>query len=145
MMAAFLHWVQELVCQVQELACLCRVLEFSFQGLCIYQPSQAKVAVMFVCQTRELMGLCEDSVLCSAADMYVQAKRRGGGDGQDLASSLPNVNASNFPQLPDNTHRWSGSNFVKSPTTEPWVRSSLVSLCSVFNTFHTMKQGHHSS
>ena len=73
-------------------------------------------------QARELMGLCGDPVLCSAADMYVQAKQRGGGDGQDLASSLRNVSANSSTQSPDNTHRWSGSSFVKGPNTEPWVR-----------------------
>ena len=73
-----------------------------------------------VLQARELVALCEDSVLCSAADMYVQAKQKAGGDGQDLASSLRNVSTTPSP-APDNSHRWSGSNFVKSPTTEPWV------------------------
>ena len=83
---------------------------------------QAEARVVAVLQVRELMGLCGDPVLCSAADMYVQAKQRGGGDGQDLASSLRNVSANSSPQSPDNTHRWSGSSFVKGPNTEPWVR-----------------------
>ncbi|KAL8598733.1 hypothetical protein ACOMHN_033297 [Nucella lapillus] len=68
-------------------------------------------------KARELVGLCEDPVLCSAADMYVQAKRQGGGDGQEAVSSLRNAPS---PQSPEKPHRWSGSSFVKSPTTEPW-------------------------
>ncbi|XP_076468181.1 inositol polyphosphate-4-phosphatase type I A-like isoform X2 [Babylonia areolata] len=76
-------------------------------------------------KARELVGLCEDPVLCSAADMYVQAKRQGGGDGQEAASSLRSVHHPP-PQTSDNTHRrWSGSGFVKSPTTEPWEVTRL--------------------
>ncbi|XP_070197959.1 inositol polyphosphate-4-phosphatase type I A-like isoform X1 [Littorina saxatilis] len=68
----------------------------------------------------ELVSLCKDSVLCSAAEMYVQAKRQSNVDGQDVAASLRNISTHSSSQSQQNTHRWSGSSFVKSPTTEPW-------------------------
>nr|KAG5706290.1 hypothetical protein BaRGS_026072 [Batillaria attramentaria] len=86
-------------------------------------------------QARELVRLCEDSVLCDAADGYLQAKRQASTDGQEETASLRSIHQ----QSPDKNRRWSGSNLVKSPTTEPWevtrlnLEAAVVCLMSMVN------------
>ena len=77
-------------------------------------------------QTNRLTAVCAEPIVLQAAESYLTAKRNAdtseGGD----ASSLRNMADSGSESQSQQNWKWSGSNFVKSPTMEPWV--SLASL-----------------
>ena len=78
-------------------------------------------------QVIKLNALCADPVVVSAADTYLAAKRNANtSEGADSASltTLSEAGGSD----PEKAWRWSGSNFVKSPTMEPWVISFYIYL-----------------
>ncbi|XP_048244074.1 inositol polyphosphate-4-phosphatase type I A-like isoform X1 [Haliotis rufescens] len=78
---------------------------------------------------RELVRLCEDPILQLSAEKYMQAKSPSNtGDGLDLAASLGHMSNDGRNQgdrSPEKSWRWSGSNFVRSPTVEPWEVTRL--------------------
>ncbi|XP_059146391.1 inositol polyphosphate-4-phosphatase type I A-like isoform X2 [Physella acuta] len=69
-------------------------------------------------------GLCADSLVIEASEAYLSAKRNANtSEGADLAS-LRNMSENQPPSIEQNW-KWSGSNFVKSPTMEPWEVTRL--------------------
>ncbi|GFR63215.1 type I inositol 3,4-bisphosphate 4-phosphatase [Elysia marginata] len=76
-------------------------------------------------KTNRLTGLCAEPIVLQAAESYLAAKRNAdtseGGD----ASSLRNMAETGSEAQTQQNWKWSGSNFVKSPTMEPWEVTRL--------------------
>ncbi|KAK3774656.1 hypothetical protein RRG08_035084 [Elysia crispata] len=76
-------------------------------------------------KTSRLTAVCAEPIVLQAAESYLTAKRNAdtseGGD----ASSLRNMADMGSESQTQQNWKWSGSNFVKSPTMEPWEVTRL--------------------
>lgn len=76
-------------------------------------------------KTNRLTSVCAEPIVLQAAESYLAAKRNAdtseGGD----ASSLRNMADTRRESQSQQNWKWSGSNFVKSPTMEPWEVTRL--------------------
>lgn len=79
-------------------------------------------------QTRQLIQVCDQKMVDLGVSRYEESK-------QELqANKPPNkdghltapTNSSKDPS-PERTWRWSGTDFIKSPTEEPWVSQNHLS------------------
>ncbi|RUS89174.1 hypothetical protein EGW08_003053 [Elysia chlorotica] len=76
-------------------------------------------------KTNRLTTVCAEPIVLQAAESYLAAKRNAdtseGGD----ASSLRNMADMGSKSQTQQNWKWSGTNFVKSPTMEPWEVTRL--------------------
>lgn len=69
---------------------------------------------------RKLVQLCAEPVLQQIAEKYEKAKSEATANGRELNPSQSG-HSSRVDLSPEKSWKWSGSDFVKSPTAEPWV------------------------
>ncbi|XP_069129846.1 inositol polyphosphate-4-phosphatase type I A-like isoform X1 [Argopecten irradians] len=97
-------------------------------------------------KVRDLVQICDSSILQEAADNYNEAKMEMSPPPKDIPSPT-SQNSSPEDQTPEKAWKWTGSNFVQSPTVEPWemtrvnTEAALVCLSSMVEDLISNKAG----
>ena len=85
-------------------------------------------------QTRQLVQVCESPLVEMGIARFAEAKRAAGPP-QPAPAHRGADHTGGRDSAPEDSWKWSGTDFVKSPTEEPWVSAfycNFLSICISF-------------